>query len=369
MKKFKYMKPLCFFIILALTTGYAFHCYSFPKNYISRSYEAFYDEPKNLIDGVVFGTSVVANGWSAPVAWHEYGMPVYQLGGTVQPFGPLPQLIDFVRSRQDIKYVIIDIHALRTKTIKKSVRPENALRVSNSLHLGTHRYRVLQSSLDYAQKVYDFYGMPQNPEHILYPDNISNYVPFINFHNRRADGLEKADYISVPSEYKGALDDGSAFAVKDVSGLVDMWKVKPAQADTFQKEMLEECFRYLQENNIPALFISYPSFNTKKELGQLKAISQYIKDRGFPMIDMCSIEMLEEIGLDTRSDFRDESHLNSIGAGKATRYLCAYIKEHCYYKDHRGDRRYGSWDKAVGDYAEFLRNGWAVKGIDFHFII
>ena len=87
------------------------------------------------------------------------------------------------------------------------------------------------------------------------------------------------------------------------------------------------------------------------------------------MIDMCSIEMLEEIGLDTRSDFRDESHLNSIGAGKATRYLCTYIKNHCYYKDHRGDRHYGSWDKAVGDYAEFLRNGWAVKGIDFHFII
>lgn len=369
MKNFNFIKPVCFFTLLAFASGYAFHCYSFPKNYISRSYEAFYDEPENLVDGVVFGTSVVANGWSAPVAWQEYGMPVYQLGGTVQPFGPLPQLIDFVRSRQDIKYVIIDIHALRANTIMKSVRPENTLRVSSSLHFGTHRYKVLASSLAYAQRVYDFYGMPKKPEHIIHPDDISNYIPFINFHNRWTDGLEKADYISVPSEYKGALDDRSAFAVEDVTGLMDLWETKPAQADAFQKEILEEFFRYLQESGIPVLFINYPSFNTRKELRQLKAISQYIKDRGFPMIDMCSPQMLGEIGLDTHSDFRDESHLNSIGAYKATRYLCSYIKEHYYYKDHRGEPSYGSWDKAVTDYAEFLRSGWEKTGADLPFII
>lgn len=361
MKKYRYIKSLCFLVILALAAGYAVHCYSIPKSFDSRGYEAFYKEPEDTIDGVVFGSSVVTNGWAAPVAWYEYGIPVYQLGGPIQPMGPLPELIEFVRSRQDIKYVIIDIHALRKEAIIDSVSPENALKASHFLHFGIHRYKVLSATLDYAEKIYDFYGLPENQQEILSKDDISNYIPFINLHNRWVDGLEKADYVAVPSEYKGAKDGKGAFLTKDVSNLIDSWENQPTEMDAFQKEILHVIFNYLQENNLDALFINYPSFYAEKESGQLKAIAQYIKDQGYDMLNLCSRETMEKAGLDPSQDFRDENHLNSRGSYKMTCYICSYIKEHHYYKDHRGERGYESWDKAAIDYNHFLKKGWAKK--------
>lgn len=365
MKKLKCIQILCFLVILALAAGYAFHCYSDPKNYITRSYEAFYDEPKDTIDGVVFGTSVALYGWTPPAAWQEYGMPVYQLASTVQPFGPLPALIDFVRSRQDIKYVIIDIHALRTKAIKESVRPGNFRKASSSLHFGRHRYRALRQTIDYTEKIYDYYGMPKNPDIIIDTSDISLYVPFLNFHNRWIDGLQKEDYVAVPSEFKGAMDGKGPFRQRDVSDKVSLWEKSPLPLDTFQKEILDGFFNYLQEQDLDVLFVNYPSFNTKKELRQLKGIARYIQDNHYPMLDLCNKEIATEAALNPRIDFRDEHHVNSLGAYKATRYICSYIKDNFYYKDHRGDSLYESWDQAVIDYNNYVEDGWAEKDMEF----
>ena len=62
MKKIKCIKILYFLAILSLAVGYTFYCYSCPKRDVDKSYEAFYDEPKDTIDGVILGTSVVVYG-------------------------------------------------------------------------------------------------------------------------------------------------------------------------------------------------------------------------------------------------------------------------------------------------------------------
>ncbi len=368
MKKIKCIKILYFLAILSLAVGYTFYCYSCPKRDVDKSYEAFYDEPKDTIDGVILGTSVVVYGWTPPVAWQEYGMPVYQLGGYVMPFGPLPALIDFVRSRQDIRYVIVDIHGLRTETIQYSVTPAHCLKLSGALHFGLHQYKVISQTIDYAERVYDHYGMPEDPDEAIDPNDLSLYIPFIRFHSRWIEGLQKADYVSVPNNFKGAAGGKRIFKQKDMSDGVSAWEKGPLPLDSFQKETLDGFFSYLQEQDLDVLFINYPSFNTEEEHRQLKGIARYIEDNHYPMLDLCDQKIMDEIGIDLQADFKDISHANSMGAAKMTRYICSYVKDHFYYKDHRGDPRYESWDKAAIDYNAHVEKGWAEKGREFSII-
>ena len=52
----------------------------------------------------------------------------------------------------------------------------------------------------------------------------------------------------------------------------------------------------------------------------------------------------DAIGLDFEKDFMDESHLNYYGAEKFTEYLGKDIAGRFDLPDHRGEKRYKSWD-------------------------
>ncbi len=367
MKKLKWLRAVAFVLILSLSLVYVANCYSFPKSYVTRAIESFYDEKENTVDGVVIGTSVVGQGWATPVGWYEYGMTVYHLGSNIQPFGAITEIMDFALSRQDVKYFVIDLHGIRRSAIISSVEDKNLRKLYCSMHLA-ERYKMLNVSLDYAQRVYDYYGEPENEEDNIFSNKFSLYVPFFDFHNRWTEGLKKADYTAVKSKYKGAYDNDGAFETSDATALVNQWKGSEYTLDDFQKSEIDRLIDYINEKKLEVLFINYPSFRGEDEEAELFAASKYVKEKGFDVIDMRDKQIIKEIGLDLRTDIENEGHVNSKGACKITKYICSYLKENYEYEDHRGQPGYESWDKAVDKYDSFLMKRWEEKsGTAFSF--
>ena len=71
--------------IIFMTLGLVMVCtlfYLFEKNesdLAARSWNGFYSEEENTIDGIIVGTSMATWAWVAPLAWHERGVRLYSL--------------------------------------------------------------------------------------------------------------------------------------------------------------------------------------------------------------------------------------------------------------------------------------------------
>lgn len=334
--------------------------YSIPRSYQSNSLKAFEEEEKNTVDGIVIGTSVVAHAWVAPAAYHETGMTAYQLGTNVQPFGATTAILDYAKKNQDIKYVVIDIHGIRTSAIMDSCTPERIRTLYCNIFDSSARKKIRDASLEFARRAYEYYGEPEKEDEIIDFDDLSYKINFLNFHNRWTEGLKKTDFVLTENVFKGAINvEKHCFLTKDCTDLIGPWSEEAIEPDDFQKQELDLLFEYLESNGLKALFINIPSCRDSQSQRELKGLIDYCAQNGYDTIDFCSEEMLEKMDISLASDFLDDGHLNSAGAVKFSDYLARYLSENGYAtEDHRGDEKYASWDEAYQSYQEFFDAGW-----------
>ncbi len=369
MKKFKWLRSVAFILLLCVAVSGVMHCYSQPKNFNSRFINSFEDMPDNTVDGIVIGSSVVAHAWVSAIAYEKYGLTTAGIGTSVQPFGAVKGFIDYAQKNQDIKYVIIDVHSLRSQNIFTSVSPAKVQEAYLNVPDISVRYSMLNDLLDYAERVYDYYGYPEEDsgDEILKRDDISLYLPIYSFHNRWVDGLKKADYVAVKNDYLGANDrSSSVFVMKDVSDLVERLDFDGlVEINDFQKNELELLFSYLENQGIEALFINTPSFRRAEYQQELSSILAYCEECGYNTVDFSTREMLDKLGLDPKTDFSDQGHVNLKGAQKVTECLCEYLVDNGFpVEDNRNKEGHEYWDEGAKNFKEFYVKGWAKKGFD-----
>ena len=118
-----------------------------------------------------------------------------------------------------------------------------------------------------------------------------------------------------------------------------------------QEEYLLDLLDHLDEKKINALFVITPYSAKEEEQKKYNYMAELIENRGYTFLDMN--RHLDEIGLDFATDIRDfGTHLNVLGAAKVTDWFEGYLEDNYASSgsaltcDHRGDKRYASWDKA-----------------------
>ena len=273
MKKMRWKRSLAFFVLLLLAFSYICNCFSYPTSYCSYNMQAFYDEPKDTIDGLIIGTSVIPYAWQTTVAFEEYGITAYQVGTTKQAFGIIPEYIDALMDYQDIKYVVIDVHGLRKSAILNSIEEIAIRRLCNDLKFSFKKFALIEASLDYVDRVCEYY---EEAKDLNKASRLEYYVPIVDFHNRWIEGLRKADFVDTPNEFKATMKSKFAFETFDLTSYKDRLDHIKSEIDDFQKGELQRVFDYLDEKQLPALFVNIPSVRGPKEQGELDAICDYI---------------------------------------------------------------------------------------------
>ena len=368
MKNFKWLRCVAFVLLLTISLVGVMQCYSLPTSYDTRNLASLDAQENNTLDGIIIGTSVVSYAFLTPVAWRDYGMALFHMGASEQPFGVVTDYLDYILEKQDLKYVVVDIHGLRTSTIFSSIRDSKVKSTYLNFPDLLMKFKILRSTLDYAQDAYDFYGKPEDESknYVDVEDNMY-YFPFYAFHGRWVEGLKKADFVTVESKYLGAHDRNEyTFGVRDCTQYLDTWDYDdPGKIDAFQQKYLDELFAYGKEKNIEFLFISLPSFRSLEEQMELSALIDYCAENGYNTIDFSDDGMLEKANIDITKDFCNDGHLNSRGGIKGTQYICDYLIENGYYTpDHRGEETYSDWDEATEKYFKYYEKGWKEKESD-----
>lgn len=365
----KTLSIIAFLALLSFCVVSVTEIFSVPSSYFTKNVAAFNEDAKDTVDTVVVGTSVVGYGFLPTVAFNEYGISAYSFGSSIQQVGAIQGLLDYVKSEQNIKYVVIDVHGFRTNAIKNSTASK--ARVKQLIHaipFGKYRFKILNDCFDFSERVYEYYGFSEE-EMKIKRDDFSLYFPFVDLHTRWTTGLNAGDLMDYPGKYKGSYSESITFKTYDCSELLDRWSGKGAKLDDFQISLIDELLEYLDKQDYKSLFINYPSFKTKKEESECLGILNYIKGKGYNTLNLSGTASLKKTRLNLKTDFCNNGHLNSKGAIKVTKYLCGYIKDLFEedYVDHRGEEGYESWDEAIDSYSNFLFNGWK-KAADERFV-
>ena len=105
------------------------------------------------------------------------------------------------------------------------------------------------------------------------------------------------------------------------------------ELEPLYEQQLNQVMDYCQQEEIPLLFVrSVHRVNTKDEklygyYQRANRAEEIIIQRGFPFLDLEQYD--QEMGIDYRTDFYNNGHLNAAGQQKFTSFLSAYLVEEC----------------------------------------
>lgn len=286
----------------------------------------FYAEEENSIEVLFIGASTMFCTADPLVLYEDYGIASYDFGSSAQPFE-----LSYLFMQEALKTQKPKVIALEVLSIGSELDTNKA----ENLNYGI---TDMPFSIEKAAGLYDMFRSNKGT-------GLSYLIPMVQYKDRWQE-LEKTDFVNNYVNYtKGAYTpDLVSDAPLDFSSYYEEeeFTIPQRNVEIFQR-MTELC----RENDIELLLFKSP--NVGWTIGQTRAVQQLAEEYGVPFLEFYSL--MEELEIDTASDFRDNTHFNRYGSKKASDYLGQYLKAHYELTDYRSMDRENSWDIALKDRA------------------
>ena len=352
-----------FTLLLIWWLDHTFRAYPSEQNIrISRRFQEMYTDKENTWDGIIVGSSNGDRAWAAPLAWEEYGMTLYPMTVDGNAFALIPNVIEEVLKRQDLSYVLVELHGLSDANIQPD--PSRIRWVTDQLKRSANWLDAIDKGMDYLEK-YAPETIPGGDSHMF---RLSLYLPFLQFHSRvTSDELTAEDIFYGQTDMKGVFDAKWSYYTRHETLTANE---NTPDASEQQKELLDELFAYCEKKDLQLLF-----FNVKTNLDDeteesINAAASYCEEHGYSVLNLNDSICLQESGLNGDEDYYDRNHLNARGARKFTEYLSAWLQEELEIADHRQEEGYESWEEAAQNYDRWYEEtlaktiAWAKKHPD-----
>lgn len=314
-------------------------------------YRTYLKEPKDTIDGIFIGNSSINRSWVAPVAWNECGITFFSLSSGNQPIVLAPDIIKAAREEQDIKYAVIDIHPIRSTTYYTAYSPSIRRVADNMPRFSPIRWDLISKGLKYYKDSYKEQDNQEKIDENVAGKEYSFYLRFFQYHSRWQE-VDVDDFRKPLNQYKSAYTEPIFYTSYTDMDREEL-QTEPGGLSESQKKTLQSVIDYATENKFPILFISVPTNMEEEDQKELLEAFEIIKNVDSEYVDCINFntqEMYDTLGIDWKTDFYDDDHLNYLGAPKLTKYLAKYIQDKYGIEDKRGQKKYSSWDKAYNDY-------------------
>ena len=282
---------------------------------------AYYKQPEDSVDVLFVGSSHIFCHVNTGILWDDYGISAFDLAAAEQPFWNSYYYIKEGLKTQTPELIVLDIS---TSGIRPTdYQPENWLITNNyGIKYGKDRYDAIKIS-----------ALKDSFNRLI--------IPFNSTHGKYS-ALSEEDFM----EYSGSVnfkgfdprETTVPFEVHDVSSITGRHELTEKE-----EKYLRLIISYVQEKDIPLLFISTPYIiETAEEQEKYNYIYDIADEYGVPHVDFNLL--YDEMGIDFETDFAEVLHLNRSGNKKFTKYLGQYLKDNYELADHRGDKNYASWD-------------------------
>ena len=341
MKKKLFTKILCLLLGFAVIFGgiYAVMDYNYADSIIPL--KRFYQQKENSIDVLGLGTSHIYEGLCPAVLYREYGIAAYDLCAPAQAVWSTYYYFVEALKTQRPKAVVFDTYMLNTNTDFDTTA--NAIKTTYGMRWSRNRLNALQAAFEAK-------------------DVVTALNPFNQIHSRY-DDLSSADILPYAGNkaYYGKSFKG--FATGDEITEITIPDVTQWTAERTFNEKHERYYRAIielaVENKIPIYVIAVPyaiASDTQSIVNTARRIAAEYDSDLVRFIDFDAL--IDEMGVDTKTDFSNKQHLNYAGSRKFTSYFGKILKTELELPDRRTDAVYDSWaenaDMFYRCYEDFL---------------
>lgn len=291
----------------------------------------FYEE-KDGLDVLFVGSSHAYRGFSPMEAWGEHGITSYTLGSQSQSIPCSYYLIKEGIRTQHPKVIVLEAYGARYGNDYTSEARLHA--AIDGIPLNSTKLEIITELLPYTM---DF---RQSLEYIF---------PIITYHGRW-DQLKKNDFKPLRPFTRGysvsykILEQTEPEVVTEIANVYE-------RTLKYMDMIIDLC----EENDVQLVLCQTPCAQGKEYKSIQKktnGLREYVSQKGIPYINF---ELLrKEINLDYANDFMDNTHVNSYGAAKITKYISDYLVENYQLPDHRGEAAYANWEKDYADYTAYV---------------
>lgn len=298
-------------------------------------WQRFYEMPKETIDVVFFGSSHMHCTIDHGTLWDEYGIAGYTLSAGAQHLDSTYYFIKEALEVQKPKLLVVEVWGTVLPGLENS--DESVYRNSLGMKWSSNLWEFVNHLTEDIGK------------DSIYRNRIFAKMPII--HSRYAE-LVKSDFEDDTPYMMGYR---GSFERAEYEQPVEIAKEITLSLNEKCEEYLYKIIHLAKEYDTELLFIASPYILTDEEQMLLNETARVADEEGIPMINYN--QLCEEIGLDYRTDFRDEAHLNNYGASKVTSHLGDYIKNNYEISNRKGQSGYEAWDLNQ----RYLEGKWEAK--------
>lgn len=337
-----WLRLVSFVMLAVLLLSYVNYVLTPKHDYGICSMMNLYRQPKDSIDVLSVGTSLVYAGINTNVLWAEYGIASYNLCSAEQPFWVSYYTIKEALKTQRPKLILLDAKpSTYTRDYSKRGR----------IILSTFGIRGLENRigaiLACVEKPRDAIGF------ILgLPEVHSNYAR-----------LQDNDFILPPdnggrgADWKGYIE---ADAVERFQRPSLVWNNVRRNMNEREEEYARKIFDLAKQEGIPLVLIGLPNPDYANDHMYYNALWSLAEEHGILGINYNDPGL--RFGLRYSSDFSDWQHLNVKGGIIFSRKLGADLTKWFALPDRRGDKKYDSYDACMEQWLNrhphFESSGW-----------
>jgi hypothetical protein len=175
---------------------------------------------------------------------------------------------------------------------------------------------------------------------------LKNSLPLVTYHNNWKKMLFFNGGInSWTNVSKGYKKNTSVKSSKNFDYMKD--NKKKQVIPTANYEYIEKIVSYCEQNNIKLIFLGLPSqksWNHQKHMIVEKLANQYD-------VTYLNLNLVDELDINWETETKDRGdHLNYSGAKKVSDYLGVYLQNFDLLTNHKKEKGYEEWDRAVKYY-------------------
>ena len=328
------LRAVIFVLVAVLGIGLISPAFIVNNEWDMRHVHGFFLEPEDSLDVVLIGASQLYTGYSAPLAWQDYGFTSYPLTVSNIPARLYGSLLTEAVNRQHPKLIVVDIDGFINDEDTEKLEA-NLRKWIDNMPWSRNRIETIRTCVP-AELQSSFYFNIAKYHANWY--QVDSWLPV----QRRLRAMDKTGY-SLSKGVETVCKSLPADFVPDV---------RPLTLSGANAQYLRDFCAQAQSIGTDVLFLRTPHRTQTTDPNVFADVAAVVGEYGYELLDLH--DAFDTIGLDRCADFIDSDHLNTIGMEKFTAWFGQYLTGHYDLTGAHSEAVTAEWERCADFAAQTL---------------
>lgn len=303
-----------------------------PVSIDAKNIAGLYAEKKNTLDMVYIGGSAAFVYWEALRAFEDTGMSSYVYSANTMQAELYKYMIKEILKNQKPKVILIDARAFQYRDVDQPPKEVPYRNVLTTMPFSYNREAFIE----------------ENVKKYIDDDPMAYHFDIIKYHTILSDAIAKGEIYSIGDNLKMMMNKYNNhykgfYFVRKVAEIektnYNTTKITKPYDET--DKILDDLLDYLNTIDTKIIFIVSPYQELKSHKEIYNYVEKKVTDKGHIFLD--TNKYRDDMGLDYKTDFYNNDHVNIFGADKYTKFLENYLIKNYQFKDYRKDKNFRDW--------------------------